>query len=202
MTTWLIYRIDLRNHFKDFERLSAEFADTLNLNLIEEALPSKEDTQAFKKIEKVSPELAEEILHSDSGLTKKEVIEIAKEDRDVILDIAEVAPEKRKTVIATLHTGDNESYTPLKYIESARLVMGGINLDPASNDYAQSKINADEYFTKENDGLDKDWKGNIWLNPPYAHPLIRDFIDKLVAEHKNGNCKQAVLLTNNSADTN
>ena len=34
-------------------------------------------------------------------------------------------------VLATLHTGDPESYTPEDYVESVRIVLGGIDLDPA-----------------------------------------------------------------------
>lgn len=53
----------------------------------------------------------------------------------------------KKDVIALKHTGDQESYTPQKYIESARRVMGSINLDPASNEVAQKTIKADIFYT-------------------------------------------------------
>jgi len=151
---------------------------------------------AIDHIDEVSHELKEEIIGGDSGLTKKDVIQVSNLDEEAILEVA-----KGKTVIATLHTGDNESYTPLMYVDSARKVMGSIDVDPASNDYAQSKINANKYFTESNSGLDKDWVGNVWINPPYAYPLIGEFIDKLTSEYLNGNCESAVLLTNNSADT-
>ena len=149
----------------------------------------------------MSHEFKEEIVSGESGLTKTDVLEIVKDGDEFILEVAESEPVKRKTVIATLHTGDNESYTPLFFVESARDVMGSIDVDPASNDYAQSKINADKYFTKSDSGLNKEWNGNVWINPPYAYPLIGEFIDKLIDEYVSGRCKQSVLLTNNSADT-
>ena len=62
-------------------------------------------------------------------------------------------------------TGDNERHTPKKYIDSARLVMGSIDIDPASNDSAQRIIKANQYYTIKTNGLDKTWGGNIWLNP-------------------------------------
>jgi phage N-6-adenine-methyltransferase len=108
--------------------------------------------------------------------------------------------ENEKVILATLHTGDHESYTPAKYIEAAREVMGSIDLDPASNDKAQDIIRAATYYTKEDNGLDKPWKGNIFLNPPYSHPEVKYFVDKLLNELKPG--QQAILLTNNNTDTN
>jgi len=99
-----------------------------------------------------------------------------------------------------LHTGDPEAYTPAQYIEAAREVMGSIDLDPASNEKAQEVVKAKVYYTKEDDGLDKPWDGNIFLNPPYSHPEVKYFVDKLLAELKPG--QQAILLTNNNTDTN
>lgn len=106
-----------------------------------------------------------------------------------------------KRVIATLHTGDHESYTPEEYIESARLVMGSIDLDPASNDYANKTVKANVFYGTEDDGLSKDWQGNVFLNPPYEYPLVENFINKLIKEFKTGRVFQAILLTNNNTDT-
>jgi len=102
--------------------------------------------------------------------------------------------------ICSLMTGDQESYTPEKYIEAARLTMGSIDLDPASNEFAQKTVKSTIYYTKEENGLDKSWDGNIFLNPPYSHPDIKYFVDKLLSELKPN--QQAILLTNNNTDTN
>ena len=98
---------------------------------------------------------------------------------------------------ATKWTGDPESYTPAKYIEAARLVMGGIDLDPASNELAQKTVKANTWYGVEDDGLEQAWSGRVFLNPPYAFPLISYFIEKLLTEE----IEQAVLLTNNNTDT-
>ena len=99
------------------------------------------------------------------------------------------------------NTGDYEWYTPAEYIEAARYVLGEFDLDPASNDSAQKLVKAARYFTKEDNGLEREWQGRVWLNPPYAQPLIMDFVSKMVAERKAGRVTGAVMLTNNSADT-
>jgi len=75
--------------------------------------------------------------------------------------------------------------------------MGSIDLDPASSDLANGFVEAEEYITEEEDGLEVSWEGSVWLNPPYAQPLISHFIDKLV----NSKIKQACVLTNNGTDT-
>lgn len=98
-------------------------------------------------------------------------------------------------------TGENEWFTPEKYIEAARKVMGGIDLDPASNPIAQDWIRATKFFTRADNGLAQQWHGRIWLNPPYAQPLIWQFCEKLVEELSSGRVDQAILLTHNYTDT-
>jgi phage N-6-adenine-methyltransferase len=106
-----------------------------------------------------------------------------------------------KIVHGTQGTGDNEWYTPAEYIDAARAVLGAIDLDPASNESAQQRVKAAKYFTQETDGLTQDWHGRVWLNPPYAQPLIERFADKMLAQLACGNVTAAVVLTNNSTDT-
>lgn len=112
-----------------------------------------------------------------------------------------IIEEARQRPLVALFTGQNEWYTPIKFIESARKVMGSIDIDPASNDEAQKTIKAAKYFTLETNGLIQNWIGNIWLNPPYSGTEIRQFIEKLQVETLNGNINQAIVLTNNNTDT-
>ena len=98
------------------------------------------------------------------------------------------------------YDGD-EWYTPSEYIEAARTVMGGIDLDPASCDVAQEVVQAAAYYTKQDNGLAMPWMGSVWLNPPYSMPLIRQFVTKLIDQYEGGNVTEAVILTNNSSDT-
>jgi hypothetical protein len=65
----------------------------------------------------------------------------------------------------------NEWYTPRDIIQSAKDVMGGIDIDPASCDYAQSWIMATKYYTSQDDGMNYDWYGRLWLNPPYGKKI-------------------------------
>jgi hypothetical protein len=44
---------------------------------------------------------------------------------------------------------------------------GRVDLDPASSEFANTLINADRYFTADNNGLRQTWKAkNIYLYPP------------------------------------
>lgn len=98
-------------------------------------------------------------------------------------------------------TGENEWYTPAKYLNAAQSVLGEIDLDPASSDKAQEIVGAAKYFTTQDDGLAQEWHGRVWLNPPYAQPHIADFVSKMVEERRSGRVTAAIMLTHNYTDT-
>lgn len=122
----------------------------------------------------------------------------ARENDEVVTRSAVIKKieESRKPHVANNST-DNEWYTPERYIEAARLVMGTIDLDPASNDFANLTVKASQYFTEETDGLSQEWFGNIWMNPPYSTTLLQRFAEKLASSEFD----QAIVLVNNATET-
>lgn len=110
------------------------------------------------------------------------------------------ARERKKAHVAA-NSGQNEWYTPDAFLDAARIVMGGIDVDPASSDIAQARVQAATYYTVDRSGLDHPWRGRIWMNPPYAQPLIGQFIEKLAADIENGNATEAIVLVNNGTET-
>lgn len=99
------------------------------------------------------------------------------------------------------NTGVPEWYTPVEYIESSRTVLGNIELDPASSKVAQRTVKANKFFTLDDDGLSKPWRGRVFLNPPYASDLIQRFVEKLCEHFAAKDVDAAILLTNNATET-
>ena len=73
-----------------------------------------------------------------------------------------------------------EWYTPPYIIEA---LGNDFDLDPCAP--KKDWYTAKKCFTKEDDGLVQDWKGFVFLNPPYSNPTIKLFMGKL-SEHNNG----------------
>ena len=63
----------------------------------------------------------------------------------------------------------DEWYTPKEIIDA----LGEFDLDPCApvNPLWQT---AKVMYNKNADGLKQDWKGRVWLNPPYSRPLIEN----------------------------
>ena len=80
-------------------------------------------------------------------------------------------------------------------MDNRRTCEGGVKFDtdpcaPMVKPYEIAGLT----YNKQQNGLDKEWVGNVWLNPPYSHPLIEKFVMRLAA-HGNG-----ILLTFDRCD--
>jgi hypothetical protein len=99
------------------------------------------------------------------------------------------------------NSGENEWYTPPEFIEAVNGVMGAIDCDPASTPAANNIVRAKKFFDKEQDGLNQKWAGRVFLNPPYAQPLISQFAEAVATKFKAGEIQEACVLVNNACET-
>lgn len=90
----------------------------------------------------------------------------------------------------------NEWYTPPWIMPFVRETLGVIDLDPASNPRANCWIQANRYFDERDDGLSKEWRGRVFLNPPFSN--TPKWVAKLMAEYEAGRVTSAILLVNSA----
>lgn len=94
-----------------------------------------------------------------------------------------------------------EWYTPARYLDAVRELLGGIDLDPASSEQANRTVRAERIFTQADDGLARDWSGRIFLNPPYGRTESGDslagaFCVKAIEQFEGGKIDAGVILVN------
>lgn len=152
-------------------------------------------------IGEVAPEIKKEILQGKSNFTNKDVMELSKVGPEVVVEKVVEKVEEKKQPKVLKNTGNNEWYTPKRFIDAAREVMGEIDLDPASCDFANNYIKAKTFYSEEDDGLEKEWHGKVWMNPPYSSNLIGRFCEKLTKSFLSGSVPEAIVLVNNATET-
>jgi hypothetical protein len=77
-------------------------------------------------------------------------------------------------------SGNCDYYTPPKIIAAAHILLGTIDLDPASSLKANETVKAKRIYTKADNGLAQPWEGNVWMNHPFSRQGNREWIGKLV----------------------
>jgi len=156
------------------------------------------DTGAACSLHEASRQIADEAGKNPESVERA----IQREQADRGVTVSPLSEKfKSNEHFRTSFTGDNEWYTPAKYIEAARKVLKGIDLDPATSEFAQKYIQAKKHYTVKDNGLNNAWDGKIWLNPPYSRDLLSLFIEKLVQEVLSERVKEAIVLTHNYTDT-
>jgi DNA N-6-adenine-methyltransferase (Dam) len=89
-------------------------------------------------------------------------------------------------------------HTDGEYIEAARRVLGGIDLDPASDAKANKTVRAKSFLTKEDGGLKRrPWYGRVWMNPPFGRDgQAGRWANALIEEYESGHVSAAIMLLN------
>ena len=85
--------------------------------------------------------------------------------------------------------------TPVNFFKEIEKRFGCFDLDPCA-DHDNAK--ADLYYIKSEDGLSKEWKGKVWMNPPYGREIIK-WMKKAYESSLNG--AMVVCLVPSRTDT-
>lgn len=86
----------------------------------------------------------------------------------------------------------DEWYTPECVWRKVQDFFGVISLDPCSNSHDRPNVPAQNVYTKEDDGLSKEWYGKVFVNPPYSK--VKVWTEKLVSEVDSGRTIEACLF--------
>ena len=147
----------------------------------------------------ISPQMAQRYMRIDRRWAKLEAANASRVTplsiREALQVLADGVPRVAR------NSGDFEWNTPVEILDAARQVLGLIDLDPASNPNANNVVQAKTFYTIKDNGLAQQWRGTIFLNPPYAQPLVTQFCQKLADSVRSGAVPSAIVVLNNSTET-
>lgn len=108
-------------------------------------------------------------------------------------------------IVSLAPLAKEEYYTPSPIAESSRKVMGSIDLDPTSCEFANQTIKAKHYYTREQDALSRDWTEHsprtLYCNFPYSNGIMRLLVDHLVLFWQVSTTVEHTILICNTTDT-
>jgi hypothetical protein len=148
----------------------------------------------------VKPEASQRAVFWETVAAKLLALELSREDRVRIEALIAQRVQRGKNP-----HGDADAcvewYTPPEYVEMARIVLRGIDLDPASAAKPQEWIKAGTYYIASDDGMEQPGFGRVWCNPPYGkdQPKGRkapDWLKKALSCYESGEIEAAILLLN------
>ena len=96
-------------------------------------------------------------------------------------------------------------YTPIKYINSVKEVMGEITLDPFSDEDAQTIVQAEFFFDEMSNAHDNSWKvkkvTKVFMNPPYSPTKMGPACNRFLSAWKKQEMSEAIVLVHNGTET-
>jgi hypothetical protein len=131
---------------------------------------------------KIGEELFQEYLATEDEPTEKGLLRFA-DPVHLGRDVERDSPHRHWMA---LHTkGNVEYYTPQPIFTAMACVF---DLDPASPGRdVVPWIPAKHHYTLADNGLERPWRGCVWLNPPYTREGLPRWLEKF-RQHRNGVC--------------
>lgn len=140
-------------------------------------------------------------LYEVRSIREKQLDGSTKIKQKTIRYIGRAKDNKSDTFRAITESESVEWYTPPEIIKLVKQVLATIHIDPASNAKAQEWIQSKVYYTQQENGLKQEWRGNLWLNPPYGsknhktgNQGVTAWCNKAILEYDRGNILEGILL--------
>jgi len=155
--------------------------------------------KSVNTLKEVDPEVEKKIIEG-KGPSYNKVVQAAEEVKNQKKKSQKGSKSQNAAIKACLSNGSDDWNTPAFIVKYVLKVMDTIDLDPCSNSKSAPNIPATHHFIKEDDGLKQDWKGRVFLNPPYGQG-IKHWVGKLHESYEKKSVTEAIALLPSRTDT-
>lgn len=200
---WVAARLEITDELDKLDPAPGARLKTIKEQAEEMGLSARTLQECKQIVTGIAPEVQDMLAGTEPAEHQKQLLQLARiEDADQQKQAAEklIAGKSIKSHVAQA-TGKMEWYSPPPYVEAARAWMGSIDLDPASSEIANQIVQAADFYTAKDDGLQMIWRGKVWLNPPYSHPLVDQFSEAIAQKYIAGEIEMGTMLLNNATET-